>query len=391
MSKWMVYAKKADFKAIAARYGIDQVIARIIRNRDVCTNEEIDMYLGGDISSMHDAHLLKDADKAADIIIDKINHRKHIRIVGDYDIDGVCSTYILLIGLKKAGAIVDIDIPDRIKDGYGISKELIDLAYQAGTDTIITCDNGISAIEQVAYAKSLGMGVIHISYSPNSVADYAIMMMLMGLRRMPHIMERASIQDYTLKGKIGRELPDCTVGVIGTGRIGRTVIRHLSGFGCKMLAYDLYENEEVKQYAEYTDLDTLLKNSDVITLHAPATDDNYHMIDAAAIEKMKQDVVIINCARGALMDTDALIDGIESGKVGFAGLDVVEHESGLYYFNRMGEPLHNPKLAILRSYSNVLVSPHTAFYTEEAVANMAENSIIGAMKYMNGEDTPYLV
>ena len=243
----------------------------------------------------------------------------------------------------------------------------------------------------VDYAKSLGMGVIHISYSPNSVADYAIMMMLMGLRRMPHIMERASIQDYTLKGKIGRELPDCTVGVIGTGRIGRTVIRHLSGFGCKMLAYDLYENEEVKQYAEYTDLDTLLKNSDVITLHAPATDDNYHMIDAAAIEKMKQDVVIINCARGALMDTDALIDGIESGKVGFAGLDVVEHESGLYYFNRMGEPLHNPKLAILRSYSNVLVSPHTAFYTEEAVANMAENSIIGAMKYMNGEDTPYLV
>ena len=243
----------------------------------------------------------------------------------------------------------------------------------------------------VDYAKSLGMGVIHISYSPNSVADYAIMMMLMGLRRMPHIMERASIQDYTLKGKIGRELPDCTVGVIGTGRIGRTVIRHLSGFGCKMLAYDLYENEEVKQYAEYTDLDTLLKNSDVITLHAPATDDNYHMIDAAAIEKMKQDVVIINCARGALMDTDALIDGIESGKVGFAGLDVVEHESGLYYFNRMGEPLHNPRLAILRSYSNVLVSPHTAFYTEEAVANMAENPIIGAMKYMNGEDTPYLV
>lgn len=262
--------------------------------------------------------------------------------------------------------------------------------HDMGVKCIATRTIGYDHID-VDYAKSLGMGVIHISYSPNSVADYAIMMMLMGLRRMPHIMERANIQDYTLKGKIGRELPDCTVGIIGTGRIGRTVIRHLSGFGCKMLAYDLYENEEVKQYAEYTDLDTLLKNSDVITLHAPATDNNYHMIDASAIEKMKQDVVIINCARGALIDTDALIDGIESGKVGFAGLDVVEHESGLYYFNRMGEPLHNPKLAILRSYSNVLVSPHTAFYTEEAVANMAENSIIGAMKYMNGEDTPYLV
>ena len=262
--------------------------------------------------------------------------------------------------------------------------------HDMGVKCIATRTIGYDHID-VDYAKSLGMGVIHISYSPNSVADYTIMMMLMGLRKMPHIMERANVQDYTLKGKIGREIPDCTVGVIGTGRIGRTVIRHLSGFGCKMLAYDLYENEEVKQYAEYTDLDTLIRNSDVITLHAPATEDNYHMIDASAIEKMKQDVVIINCARGALIDTDALIDGIESGKVGFAGLDVVEHESGLYYFNRMGEPLHNPKLAILRSYSNVLVSPHTAFYTDEAVANMAENSIIGSMKYMNGEDTPYLV
>lgn len=120
--------------------------------------------------------------------------------------------------------------------------------------------------------------------------------MLMGCRKMKHIMERAAIQDYTLKGKLGRELPDCTVGIIGTGRIGRTVIRHLSGFGCKMLAYDLYENDEVKQYAQYTDLETLYKECDIITLHAPATEDNYHMIGTDAIAKMKQDVIIINCA-----------------------------------------------------------------------------------------------
>ena len=160
MSKWMVYAKKADFKAIAARYGIDQVIARIIRNRDVCTNEEIDMYLGGDISSMHDAHLLKDADKAADIIIDKINHRKHIRIVGDYDIDGVCSVTILLKGLKKAGADVDYTVPDRIADGYGINENIINHAIEDGIDTIVTCDNGIAAIPQINYAKDNNMTVI---------------------------------------------------------------------------------------------------------------------------------------------------------------------------------------------------------------------------------------
>lgn len=269
-------------------------------------------------------------------------------------------------------------------------RSMIDKLHEMGIRCIATRTIGYDHVD-VEYAKSLGMGVIHISYSPNSVADYTIMMMLMGCRRMKHIMERAAIQDYTLKGKIGREIQDCTVGIVGTGRIGRTVIRHLSGFGCRMLAYDLYESEEVKKDAQYVDLETLYRECDIITLHAPATEDNYHMIDADAIRSMKQDVILINCARGALIDTDALIDGIESGKIGFAGLDVVEHESGLYYFNRMGEPLNNPKLAILRSYSNVLVSPHTAFYTDEAVANMAENSIIGSIKFMNGEHTSFEV
>ncbi|MCC8103260.1 MAG: D-isomer specific 2-hydroxyacid dehydrogenase family protein [Clostridiales bacterium] len=271
-----------------------------------------------------------------------------------------------------------------------IDRPMLDRFHELGVRCLTTRTIGYDHID-VDYAKSLGIGVVHVSYSPNSVADYTIMLMLMGCRRMKHIMERAAVQDYTLKGKLGREIQDCTVGIIGTGRIGRTLIRHLSGFGCKMLAYDIYESEEVKEYVQYVDLDTLYAESDILTLHVPATEDNYHMIDARAIAKMKQDVILINCARGSLVDTDALIDGIESGKIGFAGLDVVEHESGLYYFNRMGEPLHNPKLAILRSYSNVVVSPHTAFYTDEAVANMAENSILGAMAFMSGEETPFLV
>ena len=263
--------------------------------------------------------------------------------------------------LENLDMAAGYDVVDVITTVF--DKPMLKKLHDLGIKCIATRTIGYDHID-VEYAKELGLGVIHISYSPNSVADYTIMMMLMGCRKMKHIMERAAIQDYTLKGKLGRELPDCTVGIIGTGRIGRTVIRHLSGFGCKMLAYDLYENDEVKQYAQYTDLETLYKECDIITLHAPATEDNYHMIGTDAIAKMKQDVMIINCARGALIDTDALIDGIESGKVGFAGLDVVEHESGLYYFDRMGEPLHNPRLAILRSYSTVVVSPHTAFYTD---------------------------
>ncbi len=271
-----------------------------------------------------------------------------------------------------------------------IDRPMLDRFHEMGVKCLATRTIGYDHID-TEYAKSLGIGVVHVSYSPNSVADYTVMMMLIGCRKLKHIMERAQVQDYTLKGKIGRELHDCTVGIVGTGRIGKAVIRSLSGFGCRMLAYDIYESEEVRQYAEYVPLEQLFAESDIITLHAPATEENYHMIDAAAIAKMKQDVILINCARGSLIDTDALIDGIESRKVGFAGLDVVENENDLYYFNRMGEPLNNPKLAILRSYSNVLVSPHTAFYTDEAVANMAENSIVAAMKFIRGEETPFLV
>ena len=156
----MVLAKKADFYGIGRKFGVDPVIARVIRNRERISEEEIEQYLHGGMNQIYSFQLMKGMEKALELLLEKIGEKKKIRIIGDYDIDGVCSTYILLIGLKKAGAIVDIDIPDRIKDGYGISKELIDLAYQAGTDTIITCDNGISAIEQVAYAKSLGMTVI---------------------------------------------------------------------------------------------------------------------------------------------------------------------------------------------------------------------------------------
>lgn len=271
-----------------------------------------------------------------------------------------------------------------------INKEMIDKWYALGIRCIATRTIGYDHIDWT-YAKSLGMGVIHITYSPASVADHTVMMMLMGCRKVKHCLERANIQDYTLKGKIGRELHDCTVGIIGTGKIGKTVIKDLTGFGCKMLAYDIYESDEVKEYAQYTTLERIFTECDIITLHAPATQENYHMIEAAAISKMKPGVMLINCARGSLIDTQALIDGIEEGKVGFAGLDVVEHESGLYYFNRMGEPLNNPQLAILRSYSNVLITPHTAFYTDEAVANMVENSILCARDFMEARETPFEV
>ena len=159
-SKWLVYAKKADFKAIEQKYGIDQVIARIMRNRDVCTDEEMQMYLNGSIDGLHAPELLKDAQKAVDILTEKIAQHKKIRIIGDYDIDGICSITILYKALKRAGADVDYVVPHRITDGYGINEHLIDNAAAEGKDTILTCDNGIAAIPQIQYAKEHGLTVI---------------------------------------------------------------------------------------------------------------------------------------------------------------------------------------------------------------------------------------
>lgn len=259
-------------------------------------------------------------------------------------------------------------------------KEMIDKYKEMGVKVIATRTIGYDHIDY-EYARSIGMGVLNITYSPSTVADYTIMMILLGLRKFKYTMLRAQVQDYTLNGKLGKEVRNCSIGVIGTGRIGRQVIQDLTGFGCKIIAYDPFENEEVAKMAEYVDLDTLIRESDVITIHAPGINENYHMLGADAFDKMKDGVGIVNCARGMLVDSDALIDNIESGKVGFACLDVVEHEGGLYYFNRMGEPLGNPRLAILNSYHNVIVTPHTAFYTDEAVSNMIENSILNIIEY----------
>lgn len=158
--KWVIAAKKADFNGIGKRFGIDPVIARVMRNRGMTEPAEMEMYLHGTRKDLQDPHLLKDADRAAGIIYGKIRERKRIRIIGDYDIDGIQSTYILLKGLRRLEADVDYIIPDRIQDGYGLNEHLVTRAYDEGIDTILTCDNGISAVEQIALAKKLGMTVV---------------------------------------------------------------------------------------------------------------------------------------------------------------------------------------------------------------------------------------
>lgn len=160
MERWVLLRKGADFEAIGKKYQISPRLACLIRNRDVIGEEAVDRYLNGTISDLYDGMLMKDMDKAIDILKEKILEDKKIRVIGDYDIDGVNATYILLEGLERLGADVDSDIPDRISDGYGLNRHLVERAYEAGVDTLITCDNGITAADEIAYGKEKGMTVI---------------------------------------------------------------------------------------------------------------------------------------------------------------------------------------------------------------------------------------
>lgn len=269
--------------------------------------------------------------------------------------------------------------------------ELLKVFADYGVKYVTTRTIGYDHID-VKAAKELGMTVANAPYGPHGVADYAVMLILMTIRKMKRILERTNIQDYTLAGIQGRELKDLTVGIIGTGRIGRTVLQNLTGFGCKLIAYDIYESEEVKQMGiPYVTLEEMWQQADVISLHAPLTDENFHMIDEKAIAQMKDGVMIVNTARGGLIDSEALIAGIESGKIGGAGLDVVENEFGLYYYDHKSDILNNRELAVLRGFPNVTVSHHMAFYTDECVKTVVRDSLLGCKCFVEGKENPWEV
>lgn len=266
-----------------------------------------------------------------------------------------------------------------------MGAEMLERFHSLGVKYITTRSIGFDHID-LKKAKELGMRVSKTMYEPDGVANYTIMLMLMCLRKMAHILKRSEVQDYSLRAKLGRDISSCTVGVIGTGKIGATVVKNLSSFGCRLLAYDLFPKKDLP--CEYVSLEELYRQSDVITIHTPATPESYHMVNADTIATMKDGVILINCARGAMIDTDALIDGLESGKIGGAALDVLEHENGLYYYDRMGDVIANRTMAILRSFPNVILSPHTAFYTDENVDNMMKYNFDSLYRFEKGLENP---
>lgn len=247
---------------------------------------------------------------------------------------------------------------------------------QAGVTYISTRSVGYNHVN-VKYAESVGISVENVAYSPDSVADYTLMLMLMAVRNAASIIRRVDAHDYRLPDVRGKELRDLTVGVIGTGRIGAAVMDRLRGFGCRILAYD----NRPKTSADHVALDELLKLSDIVTLHTPLTADTHHLLNHQRIEQMKHGAFIINTGRGSLLDTEALTPALESGRLGGAALDVLEGEEGIFYADCRSKPIESRSLLRLQKLPNVIVSPHIAYYTDHALSDTVENSIINCLEY----------
>ena len=265
-----------------------------------------------------------------------------------------------------------------------INRELLSLYHDYGVKYLTTRTIGYDHIDLQA-AKEFGIQVCNASYPPNGVADFTVMMILMCLRNFKEGFWRGYVNDFSLKGLQGKDLNSCIVGVLGTGKIGKQVIKNLSGFGCKILAYDLYENEEVKQYATYTTLEEIYQKADIITLHMPLLPETKHIINHESIAKMKDGIIIINCARGELACIEALVEGIESQKIGALGIDTLEGEQGIIHQDRRSDIISNRNWFYLHQFRNVIMTQHMAFYTVQAVESMVLCGIEGIVEMSKGQ------
>jgi D-lactate dehydrogenase len=235
-------------------------------------------------------------------------------------------------------------------------------------------------------AKELNLPVVRVpAYSPYAVAEHTIALILSLNRKIHRAFYRVREGNFALDGLLGFDLNDCTVGIIGTGKIGQIVSKILHGFGCKIIAYDLYPNSElIDRGVEYLSLHELAANADIITLHCPLTPENQHLIDVELIAKMKTGVMLINTSRGGLIDTKAAIDGLKSQKIGYLALDVYEGEESLFFEDRSDSIIQDDIFERLLTFPNVIITGHQAFFTRNALQNIAETTLANIQQIQQG-------
>ncbi|MDR1042735.1 MAG: D-lactate dehydrogenase VanH-A [Clostridiales Family XIII bacterium] len=262
----------------------------------------------------------------------------------------------------------------------GISESNLLALRESGVKYISTRSIGCDHIDMEA-AGRMGIAVGNVAYPPDGVADYTLMLMLMAIRNAKPVVTGAAKYDFRPDAIRGKELRDMTVGVVGAGRIGGAVIRRLHGFGCRVVAHD--RNREA---GGLVSLNELLEKSDVVTLHTPLNADTHHIIGRRQLDVMKQGAFLINTGRGALVDTDGLIEALEAGKLGGAALDVLEGEEGIFYFDCSQKPIDNRFLQRLQEMPNVIITPHTAYHTRRTLYDTVEKTILNCLDFERGQD-----
>lgn len=243
-------------------------------------------------------------------------------------------------------------------------------------------------------ADELGLSVVRVpEYSPYAVAEHAVALVLALNRKIHRAFARVREWNFSLDGLVGFDLHGKTVGLVGAGRIGLVAARIFRGFGCRVLVFDLRPDEAALREvgAQSADLGTLYREADIISLHVPLTPATHHLIDAAALGRMKRGVMLINTGRGALIDSRALIDALKSGRIGAAGLDVYEEEEGIFFEDLSNRVLQDDVLARLLTFPNVLITSHQAFLTNEALANIASVTLGSVSAFERGEPLPFAV
>lgn len=280
------------------------------------------------------------------------------------------------VSLAKGSDAVCVFVND------SVNAEVINRLYEYGVRLVALRSAGYNNVDiRAAFEK---VHVVHVpAYSPYAVAEHAMALLLTSVRRIHKAYNRTREFNFSLSGLTGFDIHGKTVGVIGTGKIGRIFINICRGFGMNVIAYDVFpsQNSDIA----YVTLEELFKKSDIISLHCPLTDETRHMIDESAIRQMKKGVVIINTSRGALIDSEALLGGIKERQIGAACLDVYEEEADIFFEDRSGHIMNDDLLSRLISMPNVIVTSHQAFLTKEALDNIAETTVNNILSYFSGD------
>lgn len=263
---------------------------------------------------------------------------------------------------------------------------------EQGTSLIALRSAGFNNVDLEAAAQH-GLAVARVpAYSPHAVAEHTVALMLALNRKIPQARARVRDGNFALDGLLGFDVNRRTVGIIGTGSIGAVVAQIMHGFGCRLLGYDPYPNPRCEALGlTYVALEELFSESDIISLHLPLTPESYHLVNAEALAWMKDGVMLINTSRGALLDTQAVIDALKSGKIGYLGLDVYEEEADLFFEDLSAKILKDDVFARLLTFPNVLITGHQAFFTEEALRTIAETTLDNISRCERGEECANLV